>query len=454
MEHQASIDRERLRLALTQEDARFEADHPRSLEMFERARSSLLAGVPMPWMTQWAGRFPIFVEAAGGARFTDVDGNSYVDFCLGDTGAMTGHSPASVADAISEQAHRGITTMLPTTDALAVSQDLAERFGLPYWQFCLTATDANRFTIRIARELTGRPKILVFSWCYHGTVDETFIVLENGKPKARPGAIGPPVDPTVTTRVVEWNDTEALERELAHGDVACVLTEPVLTNIGIIHPEPGFHDSLRELTSASGTYLVIDETHTLCAGPGGYTGTANLQPDFITLGKPIASGLPAAAYGMSAEVGEVAIVSPKIVETSDIGGIGGTLSGNALSLAAMRATLDGVLTPEAFEVMIPLAERFETGVQEAIDRHGLPWHVSRLGCRVEYAFRTPAPRNGSEAAAAVDHDLDRYLHLFMLNRGVLMTPFHNMALMSPATTESDVDLHAQLFDQAVAGLIA
>jgi glutamate-1-semialdehyde 2,1-aminomutase len=407
----------------------------------------------MPWMTQWAGSFPIFVESAEGARFTDVDGHEYVDFCLGDTGAMTGHSPKRVADVISEQAHRGITTMLPTADAVTVSKGLAARFGLPYWQFCLTATDANRFTLRIARELTQRPKVLVFSWCYHGTVDETFIVVADGVARARLGAIGPPVDPTVTTRVVEWNDVDALERELAHGDVACVLTEPVLTNIGIIHPEAGFHDALRSLTRSTGTYLVIDETHTLCAGPGGYTRAVGLSPDFITVGKPIASGLPAAAYGMSAEVGTAALEMPKLVETSDIGGIGGTLSGNALSLAAMRATLEGVLTQEAFDVMVPLAERFEAGVENVIRKHDLPWHVTRLGCRVEYAFRFPAPDNGSQAAAAVDHDLDRYLHLYMLNRGILMTPFHNMALMSPATAEADVDLHTQLFDEAVTELV-
>jgi glutamate-1-semialdehyde 2,1-aminomutase len=444
----AVIDRGRLSELLAREDAHFGAEHPRSQRMYEEARGSLLAGVPMPWMTQWAGRFPVFVESAEGSRFTDIDGKVYVDFCLGDTGAMTGHSPKQVADVISEQAHRGITLMLPSTDAVEVSKKLADRFALPYWQFCLTATDANRFTIRIARELTGRPKILVFSWCYHGTVDETFVILDNGIPKVRPGAIGPPVDPTLTTRVVEWNDVEALERELAFGDVACVLTEPVLTNIGIIHPEPGFHDALRELTRAAGTYLVIDETHTLCAGPYGYTGAAGLAPDFITVGKPIASGLPAAAYGMSAEVGEVAERDSKLVETSDIGGIGGTLSGNALSLAAIKATLDGVLTQESFDVMIPLAERFEAGVEAIIRDHELPWHVTRLGCRVEYAYLPTPPRNGAEAAAAVDHDLDRYLHLFMLNRGILMTPFHNMALMSPATSEADVDLHTQLFEEA------
>ena len=448
------IDRVGLRELLEREERRFVDDHPRSGALFNRARSTLLAGVPMPWMTQWAGAYPVFVEEATGARFVDVDGNEYVDFCLGDTGAMTGHSPSTVTATISEQAARGITVMLPTEDAIAVSEMLAGRFGLPYWQFCLTATDANRFVIRIARELTRRPKILVFSWCYHGTVDETFIVLEDDKPHARPGNIGPPVDPTKTTRVVEWNDAGALERELSFGDVACVLTEPALTNIGIVHPAPNFHSDLRDLCNQTGTLLVIDETHTMCAGPGGYTAAHELDPDLVTVGKALASGVPAAAYGMSEKIGARAIELPKIVETSDIGGIGGTLSGNALSLAAMRSTLESVLTEEAFPRMIELAERFERGVADVIDRASLPWHVTRLGCRVEYAFRSTPPANGGEAAAAVDEELDRFLHLYALNRGILMTPFHNMALMSPATSEADVDRHTEVFSEAAGELAA
>jgi glutamate-1-semialdehyde 2,1-aminomutase len=449
-----TLDRDRIRRLLAAEDQRFLATHPKSKELFERSRKTLLAGVPMPWMTQWAGAYPLFVAGASGASFTDVDDNHYVDFCLGDTGSMTGHAPKEVVDAVARQAARGVTLMLPTEDSIAVSEELVDRFGLPYWQFCLTATDANRFTIRIARELTARPKVLVFSWCYHGTVDETFIVIADGRPHSRPGNIGPPVDPATTTRVVEWNDLEGVERELAHGDVACVLTEPVLTNIGIIQPEPGFHEALRELTRRHGSLFVIDETHTLCAGPGGYTAAEGLEPDFVTVGKALASGVPAAAYGMSAEVGGAAAERPEFVETSDIGGIGGTLSGNALSLAAMRATLETVLTPSAFERMISLAKRFERGVASVIERHQLPWHVTRLGCRVEYAFRPTPPRNGAEAAAAEDAELHRFLHLYMLNRGILMTPFHNMALMSPATTDADVDLHEEVFENAAARLTA
>ena len=433
---------------LAAELERFEREHPRSRELARRAAGSLLHGVPMPWMVRWAGGFPIFAADSEGARFRDVDGHEYADFCLGDTAAMTGHSPEPTVRAIEEQARRGITLMLPSEDALWVGEELTRRFGLPRWQLALTATDANRFVIRLARELTGRPKILVFNWCYHGSVDETFATLDDGRVVAREGNVGPPVALVETTRVVEWNDADALERELAHGDVACVLTEPALTNIGIVLPEPGFHDALRELTRRAGTLLIVDETHTICAGPGGYTAAHGLAPDLLTIGKPIAGGIPAAAYGSSGEVaGRLEALLPRD-ERADVGGIGGTAAANVLSLAAMRATLAEVLTDEAFDRMIALGRRFETGVADAIERHDLPWHVTRLGCRVEYLFRPDRPRNGSEAAAGGDAELDRFLHLFMLNRGILMTPFHNMALMSPATTAADVDAHTAAFDQA------
>ncbi len=451
---QSTVDRDRLRDLVAREETRFVAEHPRSAELFEKGRRSLLAGVPMPWMTEWAGPFPVFVAEAEGARFTDVDGREYVDFCLGDTGGMTGHSPKVAVDAIAAQAARGITLMLPTEDSIWVGEEMARRFGLPYWQFCLTATDANRFTIRLARQISGRPKILVYNWCYHGSVDETIIAINNGVPGPRPGNVGPAVDPAETTRVVEFNDLDALEEALAHEDVACVLAEPALTNIGIVLPEPGYHDALRALTRKHGTYLVIDETHTICAGPGGATGAWGLEPDFLTIGKPLASGVPAACYGMSEEVGRQVDAYMRTVPATDVGGVGGTLSGNALSLAAMRATLESVLTEEAFERMIPLAGRWTDGVKAAIEAHGLPWEVQRLGCRAEYWFCPMPPRNGGEAAVAEDHELMQFTHLYALNRGVLLTPFHNMALMSPATTEADVDLHSRVFDEMAAELAA
>jgi glutamate-1-semialdehyde 2,1-aminomutase len=430
------------------EEARFAEAHPSSRALAEQARATLFEGVPMHWMRKWPGGFPVFVREAKGARFVDVDGIEYVDFCLGDTGAMTGHAPEPTVRAIERQAAKGITLMLPSEDALSVSEELSRRFGVGSWQFALTATDANRFSIRLARHLTGRPKILVFNWCYHGTVDETFATLVEGVVGPRSGNLGPPVDPAETTRVVEFNDVDGLERELAHGDVALVLTEPALTNVGIVHPEPGFHEALRSLTRASGSLLGIDETHTICCGPGGFTAAHGLEPDIVTIGKPIAGGIPAAAYGFSDEVA-ARLAGTIELEDVDVGGVGGTLAANALSLAAMRATLGEVLTEEAFARMIPLAERWTEGVDAGIAQAGLPWHVTRLGCRAEYLFGPDRPRNGTEAHAAGNFALERYMHLYALNRGILLTPFHNMALMSPATTEEDVDRHTEVFREAV-----
>jgi glutamate-1-semialdehyde 2,1-aminomutase len=445
--------KERAGQLLERELATFAETHPRSRELARRAHDSLLGGVPMHWMLRWAGGFPVFAERAWDARFRDVDGIEYVDLCLGDTGAMTGHSPVPVVEAVSEQLRRGITLMLPSEDALWVGEELTRRFGPTRWQFALTATDANRFAIRLARLVTGRPKVLVFNWCYHGTVDETFAALRDGRVVEREGNLGPPVPLDQTTRVVDWNDVPALGRELAHGDVACVLTEPVLTNVGIVPPEQGFHEALRELTRATGTLLVIDETHTLCTGPGGYTAEHALQPDVLTVGKAIGSGIPSAAYGFTEEVADRidALIG---VDDSDVGGVGGTLAANVLSLAAMRATLSEVLTADAFAGMVRVAQRFEEGVAGVIAEHALPWHVTRLGCRVEYLFRPGRPRDGTEAAEGIDHLLDRLIHLYALNRGVLLTPFHNMALMSPATTEPDVDRHTEIFAAAVAELSA
>jgi glutamate-1-semialdehyde 2,1-aminomutase len=446
------LDRDRLAGLLEEEERRFVAEHPGSRELFERGQRALLAGVPMPWMTEWAGTFPVFAASAEGARFTDVDGKEYVDLCLGDTGAMTGHSPPATSAAVAERAAHGITLMLPTEDAVRVGEELGRRFGLARWQFALTATDANRFALRLARAITDRPKILVYAWCYHGTVDESFAIEVEGETRSRPDNIGPPVDPAVTTRAVEWNDVDALERALEPGDVACVLAEPAMTNAGIVLPDPGYHDALRELTSEHGTLLIIDETHTFCAGPGGYTAAAGLEPDLLTIGKAIAGGIPAAAYGMTEEVAERIDAHMRGLEVSDVGGIGGTLAGNALSLAAARATLEEVLTDEAFAHMIEMAERFEAGVNEVIAARGLPWNSVRLGCRVEYHFQATPPRNGSEAIAADDLMLGHYMHLHALNRGVLMTPFHNMALMCPATSAADVDRHTGAFDEAVTAL--
>ena len=446
-----TVDRRRLRTLLAEEERRFASCHPRSMELYTRARRSLLGGVPMHWMSRWAGGFPVFAERAEGAYLTDVDGHQYLDLCLGDTGAMMGHAPGPVVAAVERQARHGLTFMLPTEDAVWVGEELARRFGLPVWQFALTATDANRFAIRLARHITRRHYVLVFNWCYHGTVDESFATLREGRTVARAGNIGAPVDPAVTTKVVEFNDLSALEAALAPEDVACVLAEPAMTNIGIVLPDPGFHSALRDLTRRTGTLLVIDETHTMSAGPCGYTGAHGLQPDMITVGKAVAGGVPGAVYGFTSEVAE-RIAAATEADTIDTGGIGGTLAANALATAAMRATLESVLTEESFRRTIPLAERFTAGVAGAIAERELPWTVQRLGCRAEYWFRPVPPRNGAEAAATADPELERYMHLSALNRGILLTPFHNMALIAPTVTEGDVDRHTEVFRESVASL--
>jgi len=447
-----TIDRSKLTQLLQQEEQLFHNNHPKSYELYQRARKSLHGGVPMLWMIRWAGSFPIFVKEAKGEHFTDVDGNSYIDFCLGDTGAMTGHSPDATVKAINEQIQKGITLMLPYEDVIWVGEELQRRFGLPYWQFTLTATDANRFGLRMARMITERPKVLVFNFCYHGSVDETFITLdEEGTPMPRANNIGPQVDPRFTTKVIEFNDVAALETALSARDVAVVLAEPVMTNIGIIHPEPGYHEALRDLTRKYGTYLIIDETHTICTGTGGYTAAHGLQPDLLTIGKPLAGGVPAAVYGFTEEVAQ-AFTNRLDVDDADVGGIGGTLAGNALSIAAMKATLENVLTEEFYSKAVKLQECFTAGVESVIQEYNLPWMVKRLGNRSEYWFRPMPPRNGGEAFAAIDRELDRYMHLFTLNHGILMTPFHNMALISPETTQEDVDYHTKIFREAVQSL--
>ena len=449
----AVIDARRLAALTEIEHDRFVAAHAESGALFASGREVLLGGVPMSWMSKWPGGYPVYVAEARGAHFRCVDGHDYVDLCLGDTGAMCGHAPAASVRAIQEQVAKGSTMMLPTADAELVARILGERFGLPIWQFTLTATDANRHVIRYARHLTGRPKILVHNYCYHGTVDETFAVIDaDGSTVVRRGSIGAPVPVSVTTVAVEINDLAATERALRTGEIAAVLIEPALTNIGIVLPEDDYHRELRRLCDETGTLLVIDETHTLSAGPGGMTRELGLHPDFVVVGKSIGGGLPAAAFGMTAEIATRIIGSVEL-EDIDVGGVGGTLAGNALSLAAMRATLEEVLTDRAFVGMIERAIEWTRGVQDVIDETGLPWQVTRLGARAEYSFRAVAPGNGAEAAAADDFALAQYLHLHALNRGVLMTPFHNMALMSPATTTADVDRHTRVFREAALALL-
>jgi len=441
----------RVRLhGLTERETRsFVELHPGSRRLHQRALKSLVGGVPMPWMARWAGGFPIYAARAAGARITDVDGHSYVDLCLGDTGAMGGHSPEALVRAMQDRIADGITMMLPTEDAIWVGEELARRFGLSSWQFTLTATDSNRCALRLCRQITGRRKVLVFSYCYHGTVDEAFAVRgHDGVTRSRAGNVGPPIDPSETTRAVEFNDVEQLERALADGTVACVLTEPAMTNIGIVLPQPGYHEALRKLTRRYGTLLILDETHTFSAGPGGCTRAWGLAPDVVTIGKAIGGGIAAGAIGISADVLE-RVLSQGDADYEDTGGVGGTLAGNALSVAAMRATLEHVLTAEKYAVMIPLATRLREGLESLLAARALPWNVTQLGCRAEYRFQPTPATNGSSAHAAGDPALEAYLHLYLLNRGVLITPFHNMVLISPDTSVEDIERHNELFTAAV-----
>ena len=451
------MDRRRLTELVADETARHRARNPGSEQRFSEARH-LLTGVPMTWMTKWSGGFPLSLATARGARVTDVDGHEYVDFALGDTGAMAGHSPAPVVDAVHRRIAElgGLTTMLPSDDAEWVASELSRRFGMASWSFALTATDANRWVLRLARLVTGRPKVLVFSYCYHGSVDETFAVTgPDGRTRARPGSVGPAVDPSLTTVAVEFNDLEGVAHALAAGDVACVLTEPALTNIGIVTPEPGFHDGLRQFCDETGTLLVIDETHTVSAGPGGCTAAWGLRPDVVTLGKAIAGGIPIGAFGLSAEMADRVLsrVRHEGADIVDVGGVGGTLAGNALCMAAARATLEHVLNDEAFRRMEALCTHLDERTRAILEAADLPWSSSRVGARAEIRFVAPAPTTGTASAQAEDAELDAWLHLSMSNRGVLITPFHNMVLMCPATTEADVALHGDVLEAAVAALV-
>ena len=438
------------------EAERFTLAHPRAAALAARAGESLLGGVPMSWMQRWASPVPPYAVSARGAQITDADGQVYLDFALGDTAAMAGHAPAALVRAMTAQLENGATTMLPSEAAIDAAEELTRRFGLPLWQLCLTATDANRFVLRIARAITKRPKILVHNWCYHGTVDETFAIARPGgaagAAQTRPGNTGPQVDPATTTRVVEINDLAATEAALAAGDVAAILIEPALTNIGIVLPEAGYHAALRELATKYGALLIADETHTISMGPGGATAAWGLDPDLLVIGKAIAGGLPGAAYGMRRELAEK--ISGELQRDEiDTGGIGGTVSGSVLSAVAIRTTLREVLTDAAFPQMIAGANRWADGVEEVFARRGVGWSVTRLGARAEYNFTPEAPRSGGEAAAAVHHEMERYLHLHALNRGIILTPFHNMALFSPATPHSAADQHSEALDAAIAALI-
>jgi glutamate-1-semialdehyde 2,1-aminomutase len=449
------IDRRHLAQLHANEQALFLERNPKSKAAYEAA-DNLFGRVPMTWMNKKAGGFPLYFDRASGNRIWDIDGHEYIDFALGDTGAMAGHSNPKVVDAIIKRVKEegGMTTMLPTEDAQWVAKNLTERFGMAKWSFSLTATDANRWAIRLVRAITGKPKILFNAYCYHGSVDEALIVVgPDGEGMSRPGNVGSPVDVTETSRVAEFNDLEGLERQLKNGDVAAVLMEPALTNIGIVLPEPGYLEGVRALTKKYDALLIIDETHTFSAGWGGMTTRDNLEPDVFVIGKAIAGGIPTGTYGLSEEFAK-RVLDRTDLDLVDMGGVGGTLAGNPLSVAAMRATLEEVLTKEAFVEMIDLATYFTAGVNELFEKYDLPWAINQLGTRAEYRFAKPYPRTGTAAFESADAELEDFLHLYLANRGILLTPFHNMALMCPTTTKADVDAHQRVFEEAIRELIS
>ena len=444
----AGLDWPRAQAFLAQERSRFTNAHPRSAALAARARDHLLFGVPLHWMKDWGTPFALHVDHASGAQVTDVDGHTLVDFCLGDTGAMFGHSPAPVAAAVARQATRGFTTMLATEDAAVVGEQLAQRFGLPVWQFAMSATDANRYIVRWLRAATGRQKILVFNGCYHGTIEDVFVDLVDGRPVQRDSLLGQVHNLLDTTVVVEFNDLAALDAALAGGDVACVLAEPVMTNIGMVLPEPGYWAEAQQIIRRHGTLLVMDETHTISTGPGGYARAQGIAPDALVLGKPVGGGVPCAVYGMSAELAARAERAKREAPPGH-SGIGTTLTGNMLAMAAMRAALTEVMTPAAYGHMLALAQRLAAGLREVIARHGLPWCVTQVGARTEFQFCPTPPRNGSEADRILDGELEHLIHLGLLNRGVMITPFHNMMLVCPQTTDEHVAQLTGALDEAL-----
>lgn len=434
---------------------RFVATHPQSLALAHTAQAHYLFGVPLHWMRDWPSPATLFVQQAQGVSLTCVDGLRHTDFCLGDTGAMFGHSPAPLAQAIAQQAAQGLTCMLPAANAVAVGEGLARVFGLPMWQLALTASDANRFVLRWARAITQKPQLLVFDGCYHGAVDDTLVDLDptTGRTMPRPSVLGQVHNHAAFTRVVPFNDLPALEAALARGDVACLLAEPALTNFGLVPPAPGFWDAARAMCRRHGALFVCDETHTISTALGGYARAHALAPDFLVVGKAVAGGLPCAVYGFTEEMAQ-RMASAKEAAPEGHSGIGTTLSGNALTLAALQAALTHLHTDASYTHMLVLAERLERGLRERIAGAAMPWTVTRLGARMELQFMPHTPSDAQDVRDHAQAALEALTHLFMLNRGVLLTPFHSMMLVSPATTAQDVDRLLQVFDALMAVLAA
>jgi glutamate-1-semialdehyde 2,1-aminomutase len=436
---------------LAREKNLFTRRTPKSRALSEQASKNWLRGVPMHWMVDWGTPHPLFVAEARGVDLVDADGNHYLDLCLGDTGAMFGHSPQVIADVLAREGANGLSTMLPSAAAVDVGALLEDRFGLPFWQITATASDANRAVLRWTRAITGRDKILVFNHCYHGCVDDTFVTADDGVVRMVPGLVGEPRDLTAHTKIVEFNDFDGVERALRAGDVACVLAEPVMTNVGMVLPAPGFLEHLRKVSRETGTLLIFDETHTLSSGPRGYAREHGLVPDGLVFGKPIAGGIPAAAYGFSHDVA-ARIVAHLAKRGEGRSGIGTTLAGSKIQLALIKAVLENFFTREAFAPLLVLAEKLERGIADVIAQHKVPWHVTRVGARVEFMCIQDRPRNGFEASRVIHRPIDEAIHHYMLNRGIVITPFHNMMLVCPATRGDHIDQFITTLDHCITEL--
>jgi glutamate-1-semialdehyde 2,1-aminomutase len=439
-------------LALRERElTRFVNANPKSKHYFERS-NGWFQRVPFHWMLDWPSPFPIVAASATGATLTSLDGQAFDDFCLGDTASMFGHSPPALASALTEQAGKGLSYMLPTIEGAELGDMLASMFGLPHWQVTTTASEANRAVIRWCRGLTGRSKILIFNGCYHGAVDDVFVNLRDGLAVNRPSLIGQVQDLLLTTVAIEFNDVAALESALRNGDIACVLAEPVMTNIGMVRDAPGYLETLRRLCSETGTLLVFDETHTISSGYGGHSNSHGPMPDIMVIGKSIGGGVPCAVYGFTAQI-SARMEALNKARPAGHSGIGTTLSANALAMSAMHAMLGQVITRKAYDHMLAMADRLVSGLRQAIEAHGLPWHVSHVGARVEIVCAAQPPRNGNEARAAMDHDLESAIHLYLTNRGILLAPFHNMMLLSPVTQSEQVDRLLHALDSCVGELL-
>ncbi len=452
---QSGVDRERVRSLKNSEDARFAAEHPQSAALLARGRGVMPNGVPMSWQVGSYHHLPIWVADGKGARFTDVDGHTYHDFNIADMSMFCGYGPEPLVRAVADRMARGNQFLLPNEDAIVVSELLRDRFGLPKWQYTSSATHANTEAIRVARVMTGRDRVLMFDGKYHGHLDEALVELDDDG-RVVPEERGVPSDTPSGTVLVQFNDPAALATALERRDIAIVLTEPAITNnIGLLMPAPGFHDELRRITRETGTLLAIDETHTQVVGPGGLTRQWGLRPDFVTIGKSVAGGLPFGAWGMTDEIAEV-LVQRKGAdgERANLVATGGTIFGNALAMAAARSVMTEILTPEAYAHTGRLGAMLASGMRASVQAHGLPWHVHHLGPRSGYTFQPVPIRNGAEGRACADEMLTRLIRAWLANRGVWEAIVGAGPVCPVPAVDEDVDAYLVAWDSLLEALTA